>query len=410
MLPSLRRVPASHLHPAGRPQDWSRLRTVVRTVSAIGLGLVTAAAASGAPARGEATRTAAVAATADAPREAIRGVVISCQTWGREWGSDAMVATLQELRDLGVNWVQIHPYGSVSRDGQIALGRLATPDGAAPPWLARPIAEAHRLGLEICITPHLAPWRAGWSWRGDVQFKDGAAWTRFFADYRTWISTLATLCREADGFCVGSELDQTLSGHEQEWREIIAAVRRRTAAPLTYAANWPTYRQVPFWDALDCIAVSAYFPLVDHDRAPAPTELADAWQRIRRDVLRYARTQDRRVVFMELGYDNGTNAARTPWVDGNRAAGGAELQAQCLDQALTAVDQPEDDLLGAFLWKWFPGESRGETFLLSAPLMRRTIDQHWGHFAPSGAGTSTTAPNPTMPGANPAAHTAPASP
>ena len=80
---------------------------------------------------------------------------------------------------------------------------------------------------------------------------------------------------------------------------------------------------------------------------------------------------------MELGYDTGLNAAREPWRDGDRREGGIALQALCLDRALAAVDAPGDDLLGAFLWKWFPGDSRGETFLMSEPHMREVIARHW---------------------------------
>lgn len=317
----------------------------------------------------------AAAQSADATEEPIRGIVISCQTWGREWGTDEMVAAMEEVRALGANWIQIHPYGSVRRDGSIDFGRLPA-DGPAPDWLARPIAEAQRLGLKICITPHLAGWRSGWSWRGDIDFANDAQWERFFADYEQWITRLARLTRGTTGFTVGSELDRTIPGHEREWRRIIAAVRAETTAALTYAANWPDYRRVPFWDALDVIGISAYFPLVQHDRTPTFAEIDTAWRRIRRDVLDYGEDQGRRVVFMELGYDRGRNAAREPWADGDGQPGGDAVQALCLDRALAAIDAP-DPLLGAFLWKWFPGDARGENFLVSEPHLRAVVARHW---------------------------------
>lgn len=340
---------------------WYRLRRTLRWVVAIGFagGVIRAAPTP--------------SSTQDEP---IRGVVISCQTWGKEWGSDAMVEALQEVKALGANWVQIHPYGSVTREGEILLGRLPEDPDEAPDWLRRPIAEAHRLGLKICITPHVAPWRAGWGWRGEITFDSPAKWDRFFRDYQVWITRLARLCRDADGFTVGSELDQTLAGNESRWRGIIAAVRAETDAALTYAANWPDYQRVPFWDALDVISLSAYFPVVNHQRMPTAAELDRTWRRIRGEALAYARRQNRRIVFMELGYDLGMNAAREPWKDGDRRAGGETLQALCLDRALAAIGE-EDDLIGAFLWKWFPGPVRRETFLVSAPHMREVVARHW---------------------------------
>ncbi|GAB5562492.1 MAG: hypothetical protein SynsKO_41390 [Synoicihabitans sp.] len=317
-----------------------------------------------------------VAASAAEREEPIRGIVISCQTWGQEWGTDAMVEAMREVKALGANWVQIHPYGAVTREGEIRMRRMPEDPDEAPIWLKRPIEEAHKLGLKICITPHVAPWRAGWGWRGEITFDSKAKWNRFFSDYKIWITRLARLCRDADGFTVGSELDQTLDGNERRWRDIISAVRAETDAPLTYAANWPDYQRVPFWDALDVISLSAYFPVVNHQRMPEASEIDRAWQRIRGEALAYGRQQNRKVVFMELGYDVGMNAARKPWEDGDRKPGGEALQALCLDRALAAVEE-EDDLIGTFLWKWFPGPVRRETFLVSAPHMREVVARHW---------------------------------
>lgn len=314
------------------------------------------------------------AAPATAP-EPIRGVVISCQTWGWEWGTDAMVETLAEVKALGANWVQIHPYGGIDHDGNVSFGRL-DPTAPAPDWLARPIAEAHRLGLKICIAPHLAPWRAGWGWRGDIDFDTPEKWATFFATYREWITTLARFCRDADGFVVGSELDRTVWEHESQWRDIIAAVREETPAALSYGANWPDYQRIPFWDALDAIGLSAYFPLVDHDRPPTAPELDRSWTRLMAEARAYAATQNRRIVFLEIGYDRSLTAARTPWTDGANEPGSEAVQTLALDRALLAVETSEI-VEGAFLWKWFPGPVRRETFLVSTPAMRTVVAARW---------------------------------
>ncbi len=311
--------------------------------------------------------------------EPVRGIVISCQTWGREWGTDDMVAALREVKALGANWVQIHPYGGIDRDGNVSLGRL-DPADTAPIWLARPIAEAHALGLKIAIVPHLAGWRSGWRWRGDITFDTPEKWARFFQTYQTWITTLARLCRDADAFAVGSELDQTVPNHEPEWRALIAAVRaEKTAARLTYGCNWNAYSKIPFWDALDAIGISAYFPLVDHARPPAADELDASWSRLRRELSDFGKRYPQKpIVFLELGYDQSLTAAQTPWLDGHREPGGEIVQHLCLDRALASLAPPAENLVtGAFLWKWFPGENRRENYQLQSPAMRAIIARHW---------------------------------
>jgi len=342
----------------------------IRSLSEVCLGLLIATGSLVSPVCGEPI----------GPSSAVRGVVISCQTWGPEWGSDAMVEAMRDVKALGANWVQIHPYVGATRAGYLRSYGIV-PGSPAPEWISRPIREAHRLGLKICIAPHVAPWRGGWRWRGEIDFDDDEKWGHFFADYRAWIVNLARICREADAFVVGSELDQTVESNAEDWRQIIAAVRQETDVPLVYAANWPDYRRVPFWDALDAIGISAYFPVSSGSDVPTDTAISRAWERIKREVTTFSEAQKRPVIFMELGYDTGLNVAREPWREGDGARGGEELQARCLDHALAAVSVPGDDLVGAFLWKWFPGDSRGENFLISEPHMQAVVARHWRETA-----------------------------
>ena len=195
----------------------------------------------------------------------VRGITISTHGIGRDWGTDAIVPTLEDIRAVGANWVAIHPYASIRADGSLRWSDIDPDD--PPAHIVRPIREAHRLGLRIYIKPHIAYWRSPFSWRGEIAFDRAEDWQRFWRDYREWIALLATVCREADGFVVGTELDRMLT-FEEEWRALIAEVRQHTDAPLTYAANWTDYRQVPFWDALDVIGIQAYFPLTED---PEPT-------------------------------------------------------------------------------------------------------------------------------------------
>ncbi|RMG12399.1 MAG: hypothetical protein D6731_13840 [Planctomycetota bacterium] len=312
------------------------------------------------------------------PYAEVRGVTVSCQTWGQEWGSDAMAAALGEVRALGANWVAIHPYARVWADGQVTplRGALRPP----PRWLTRPIAEAHARGLKVLIKPHLAYWGSPFRWRGEIAFAAPTAWERFWRDYERWLLSLVDACRGADGFVVGTELDRTLT-HEARWRRLIAAVRERTRAPLTYAANWTDVERVGFWDALDVIGVQAYFPLVEHVGAPSDEELAQGWARVLARLTRLARRHRRRVLLTELGYDQSPEAARRPWASGRgryaRDPAAAALQERCLRAGLRAVANCPD-VVGALLWKWFPGPAPGEDFRLQRPGLRAVVRSAWG--------------------------------
>jgi len=309
------------------------------------------------------------------PHAVVRGMTVSCHGSGRVWGSDEMVRTLQELERLGVNWVTIHPYARIRADGTVGGGGLERMY-EDPTWLTRPIREAHWLGLKIMIKPHIAYWGSPFGWRGEIDFDTDAEWRRFFSTYERWITRVAELCRDADAFAVGTELDRTV-GQERNWRKIIAAVRETTDAPLTYSASWDRYEKIPFWDALDVIGIQAYFPVADEPTLPEPRELDDAWGRLMARLEVFAKRHDRKVVFSELGYNRSSLAAVRPWeyrVGGENAE---EIQRRCLDAALRALER-SDIVVGAFLWKWFPGEAglRGN-FIKSTPAMREVISDHW---------------------------------
>jgi hypothetical protein len=303
----------------------------------------------------------------------VQGITISTHGGGRDWGSDAIVPTLLAIRDLGANWVAIHPYASINADGSL---RWSPIDPENPPaHIARPIREAHRLGLSICIKPHIAYWRSPFSWRGEITFEDNKKWQRFWRGYKQWITQVAAVSGQADGFVVGTELDLTLQ-YEEEWRDIIAAVRQHTDAPLTYAANWTDYQRVPFWDALDVIGIQAYFPLTD-DPDYDKEDIRQGWTIRMQEMGEYSERHNRQILFTELGYNQSHQAPIKPWayeVDGEEAQ---PIQAYCMRTALAAI-AAEPRVVGALLWKWFPHPRPvGRNFQLATPPIKQIISEAW---------------------------------
>jgi sugar phosphate isomerase/epimerase len=304
-------------------------------------------------------------------------MIVSCQTWGWEWGTDEMVEAMKELKQLGVNWVAIHPYARIHSSGTVNGFRSRRLQSENFTWLTRPIKEAHRLGLKICIKPHLAYWGTKFRWRGDIKFDSERQWENFFHSYEQWVSSIATTCKEADAIVIGTELDKTIS-HEKEWRRIIQTLRTITDAPLTYGANWTDYQNVPFWDALDVIGIQAYFPLTDSPGLPDRAKLEQSWERHLKDLDAFAEKWGKSIVFTELGYDVSINAARKPWESGRWSREAEEIQRICLESSLKAIEKDEH-VIGAFLWKWFAGDTRGENFLKSTPQMREVIKHYWAY-------------------------------
>lgn len=306
----------------------------------------------------------------------VRGMTISCQTWGQEWATDGFGDELDDLASLGVNWVAIHPYAGIRKDGSVRSRPLDPKD--PPAWITRPIEKAHARGMSILVIPHLAQWGSGFSHRGAISFEDEAAWTRFFDEYASWIASVAEIAAHADAFCVGSELGGT-SHRTAEWRTVIDGVRAKTKAHLVYSANWDEVERVPFWDAVDCIGVQAYYPLSDKP-SPARFELVAAWKPILQRLELLHRRTGKPVVFTELGYNLSLDAARRPWdhrqAPETRRKSAEAIQTACLDAALSVLANDSDWLRGAFLWKWFVGPAN-DNFLLDTPAMRTVVRRAW---------------------------------
>ena len=308
--------------------------------------------------------------------ETIRGITLSTHTDGQDWAHDGTAEAIVEIESLGANWVAIHPYAGIRGDGTVRF--WAMEPGRVPDWIARPVSEAHAAGLKIMIKPHLAYWGSKFRWRGEIEFHDPVEADRFFTTYIEWITSIARVCPKVDAFVVGTELDATMMWAER-WEEVVRAVKEVTDVPLTYAANWNTYTEVPFWDTLDAIGIQAYFPVApDSLFHPSEETIREGWQRVMHELAAFSKKKGRHVVFTELGYNRSFSAAAEPWsykTDGPEAEA---FQSRCLRAALEAIED-EPRVLGSFLWKWFPNPRPvGRNFQLATPAIRSTIRETWG--------------------------------
>ena len=77
--------------------------------------------------------------------------------------------------------------------------------------------------------------------------------------------------------------------------------------PLTYAANWTDYRQVPFWDALDVIGIQAYFPLTE-DPDYDEEDIRAGWAERMGELRAFGELHNRNILFTELGYNQSHQA------------------------------------------------------------------------------------------------------
>ena len=303
----------------------------------------------------------------------LRGMTVSCPRWGEIWGSPDMALAVEELKSLGVEWISIHPYAGIRRDGAIRF----TP-AEQTGYLERAVAIAKKAGVELFWIPHIAYW-GSFEWRGEIDFGDDEqAWDRFFTGYRAWILDQA---RFADRhglklLAVGVELEGTT--HRKEWISILDEIRYVYRGEITYAANWDRLERVPFWDRVDQIGVQAYFPVSDRV-APTSDEIDRSWKRNFGRLTALSKQHGRKpVLFTEIGYPRSRDAARTPWapaLDQSREV--LALRTKLMETAIEHIER-EPIVRGLFWWKWIPGDDRWDRdFSMRDPEARTVLERAW---------------------------------
>jgi hypothetical protein len=198
-------------------------------------------------------------------------------------------------------------------------------------------------GINTSIFPLLGTQKA--EWRGFFDPTDVAAW---FHAYTGWITRMAAESekRHLSELVVGSEYS-ALQKHEPEWRQVIAAVRQVFHGPLIFTVNWDAIN-VGFFDAVDAIGLSAYFPL-STDPNPSQEVLDQAWADQKATLLALSKRWGKPLHITEVGYTNSDSAAATPFHTASTAQRDDALQQRCFE-AFRRAWKDESQLVRSSVW------------------------------------------------------------
>jgi len=271
------------------------------------------------------------------------------------YGSERCGIAVEEIAALGATWISITPFGRMDDLESIEI----EPDFEIPvarneELIRTTAAMARAAGLGVAIVPHV--YVMSGEWRGEIDPGPPEAWDAWFASYTAFALRFARLAEEVDAdlYSIGVEFKSSSNRFEEDWRALIAAVRRVYGGELTYSANWDEVEEVPFWDALDAIGVNAFWPL-----AQKP---GDGYEAMRATARRVADGLeglslycDRPVLFTEMGVKSATDSALAPWEWPERCADlryDEGYQADAYDAVIGELAQ-RPWFAGLFIWKYF---------------------------------------------------------
>ena len=263
---------------------------------------------------------------------------------------------MKPVKNLGANWIAVIPYGFTMPEKPLVVYNSNEWQwwGERPAGVRATIETAHAEGLHVMLKPQIY---VPGSWTGGLDFATAADWDSWEQSYEAYLLPFARLADSLDVeiLCVGTEFKIGARKREVFWRSLIKKVRNIYKGTLTYSANWDEYQEVPFWDALDAIGVSAYFPLIDH-KTPLEETLQSAWQPYVVQLKTLSEQRKKPILFTEYGYMSVDGCAGKIW-EVEQVATTLPINEAAQSNALAAmwaVFGAQPWWAGGFLWKWFP--------------------------------------------------------
>ena len=266
-------------------------------------------------------------------------------TWGwvgsrEDWDSPKAKESFAALDRLNLNWVTI-AFQAMQDTPQSTTIDFKDESLVSDQQVRLAIRHAKEQGLKVCLKP-VVNCRNG-SWRGFISFFDQdvpaePTWDEWFESYQEYLVHYAKIAQEekVELFCVGCEMVMT-DKKESHWRETIKEVRKHYFGPITYNCDKYQEDRLGWWDAVDVISASGYYPI---------GQWTEQLNRIEAVVEKYQKP----FVFLEAGCPSRTTSPLRPndWTMEGPADGEAQLM--FYQEMLQAFDRPW--MLGFMLWDW----------------------------------------------------------
>ncbi len=285
----------------------------------------------------------------------IKGFTYGWRSKRGAYRTEKAIRSQDKLFDLGINWMCLafavcqkgfssteiyYDYRSTIADKDILFA----------------IRRARDRGIKVCLKPVINC--ADGMWRALIDFPDqdmlgkDKYWGQWFEFYTAFLCHYAEIAQDSgcEMFCIGCEMSGT-ERKESHWRELIQRIRTVYTGPIVYNTNHGREDKVHWFDAVDYIGTSAYYPV---GKAPGYTgeDMAAMWNTVGEELEYLSKKFGKQIIFMEIGCRSAKGCSAMPW---DFAHGdlpwSEEEQAAFYDSCMTAFFRKEW-FAGAFWWDW----------------------------------------------------------
>jgi len=267
-------------------------------------------------------------------------------TWGwtgirGTWTTPAARASVKHMAALGPNWVVL-AYAALQDNAQSTSIQWRDSPTVTDEEIVEAAGMARELGMRVCLKPIVNC--ADGTWRAHIGFFDTdvpgePTWDEWFDAYDEFIVHHAALAESigAELFSIGCEMVRA-DARADRWRGLVAKVRAVYSGPITYNCDKYQEERVTWWDAVDVISSSGYYP-------------TGTWQEHLARIAPVVSLHQKPFVFLEAGCPSRDTSPSRPndWSLAGKPSG--EAQADYLDEMLTAVEATPW-VRGVALWDW----------------------------------------------------------
>lgn len=172
------------------------------------------------------------------------------------------------LENTGANFVIFVPTG-YQKTPQSEEISFVSEQNIGDDELISMIRYAHQKGVRVALKPTVNCLNG--TWRAHINFFDEDVpcepkWSKWFASYTAFQCHYAKIAEaeSCEMFIAGCEMVQT-ERRETEWRKLISDIRAVYTGTVSYNTDKYQEHRVKWWDAVDVISSSGYYPLDDWD-------------------------------------------------------------------------------------------------------------------------------------------------
>lgn len=215
---------------------------------------------------------------------------------------------------------------------------------------------AHQHNVKVCLKP-MVNCKDG-VWRAYINFADSdfsgqdIYWDKWFQSYSDYMLYYAQLAEETgcEMLCIGCEMCGT-ERKEKHWRDLIAKIRKVYSGKLIYNTNHGHEDDVKWFDAVDYVGTSAYFPVAEAGGATSAM-MKERWKSIRDEMYKVYEKWGKKIVFIEIGCRSARGCAAMPWDFSHKELPWDEEEQAAFYESCLSVFSDQEWFGGTFWWDW----------------------------------------------------------